>query len=135
MTTRSVYKSNSVVYKAPVKTSVIKPTSSTVTYVKPVSTTEAKVTAIKKPTTRIIAKPISVREASLTPRQVVIYKNNPSYIIHEGCYRPVYHYNPSSFWMWYFIFHNNVTHRNDTIRAHSREELNLKVQNNQQVKN
>jgi len=59
-------------------------------------------------------------------RPVTFYRNNPSYRMVNNRYYPVYHRSPN-FLLWYFVLSNNRTHRNDTIRAKSKEELDKKV--------
>jgi len=59
-------------------------------------------------------------------RPVTFYRNNPSYRMVNNRYYPVYHRSPN-FLLWYFVLSNNRTHRNDTIRAKSKAELDKKV--------
>ena len=66
-----------------------------------------------------------------TPKSVTYYRNSPSYGLSGGSYHPIYHYN-NNLLFWYFITMNNRTHRNDTIRAKSKSELDLKVKQSNQ---
>lgn len=59
-------------------------------------------------------------------RPVAFYRNNPSYRMMNNRYYPVYYRSPN-YLFWYFVLANHRTHRNDTIRAKSKEELNRKV--------
>lgn len=59
-------------------------------------------------------------------RPVTFYRNNPSYRMVNNTYYPVYHRSPN-YLLWYFVLANHRTHRNDTIRAKSKEELDKKV--------
>jgi len=52
---------------------------------------------------------------------------NHTYYVHEYNYHPVSYYN-NNMMLWYLIVLNNNTHRYDTIRANSEEELQHKVQ-------
>jgi len=61
-----------------------------------------------------------------SPRPVTFYRNNPSYRMINNRYYPVYHRSPNSLF-WYFVILNHRTHRNDTIHAKSKDELNKKV--------
>jgi len=61
-----------------------------------------------------------------SPRPVTFYRNNPSYKMANNRYYPVYHRSPN-YLLWYFVLANNRTHRNDTIRAKSKNELDKKV--------
>lgn len=63
---------------------------------------------------------------SHSPRPVTFYRNNPSYRMVNNHYYPVYYRSPN-YLFWYFVLFNHRTHRNDTIRAKSKEELNKKV--------
>jgi hypothetical protein len=60
------------------------------------------------------------------PRPVTFYRNNPSYRMVNNHYYPVYHRSPN-YLLWYFVLANHRTHRNDTIRAKSKAELDHKV--------
>ena len=60
------------------------------------------------------------------PRPVTFYRNNPSYRMVNNRYYPVYHRSPN-YLLWYFVLSNHRTHRNDTIRAKSKNELDKKV--------
>jgi hypothetical protein len=105
----SSFKSSSYTYKPSA-------TSRTVTTSKTVSTTHTVSYATHT------SRPVS----SLTPSQRAYYHNNPSYSYVNGCYHPIYHYQPNCM-LWYFVLRNNHTHRNDTIKAKSRQELDQKV--------
>jgi len=59
-------------------------------------------------------------------RPVTFYRNNPSYRMVNNNYYPVYHRSPN-YLLWYFVLANHRTHRNDTIRAKSKDELDKKV--------
>lgn len=59
-------------------------------------------------------------------RPVTFYRNNPSYRMMNNHYYPVYHRSPN-YLLWYFVIMNHRTHRNDTIRAKSKDELDKKV--------
>jgi len=59
-------------------------------------------------------------------RPVTFYRNNPSYKMANNRYYPVYHRSPN-YLLWYFVLANHRTHRNDTIRAKSKNELDKKV--------
>ena len=59
-------------------------------------------------------------------RPVTFYRNNPSYRMANNRYYPVYHRSPN-YLLWYFVLSNHRTHRNDTIRAKSKNELDKKV--------
>jgi hypothetical protein len=59
-------------------------------------------------------------------RPVTFYRNNPSYRMVNNHYYPVYHRSPN-FLLWYFVLSNHRTHRNDTIKAKSKVELDKKV--------
>ena len=59
-------------------------------------------------------------------RPVTFYRNNPSYRMINNHYYPVYHRSPN-YLFWYFVLLNHRTHRNDTIRAKSKDELDKKV--------
>ncbi|MDP4238538.1 MAG: hypothetical protein Q8904_03585 [Bacteroidota bacterium] len=59
-------------------------------------------------------------------RPVTFYRNNPSYRMVNNHYYPVYHRSPN-YLFWYFVLANHRTHRNDTIRAKSKDELDKKV--------
>jgi len=61
-----------------------------------------------------------------SPRPVTFYRNNPSYRMVNNHYYPVYHRSPN-YLLWYFVIMNQRTHRNDTIRAKSKGELDKKV--------
>ncbi|MDD4970971.1 MAG: hypothetical protein PHT07_16205 [Paludibacter sp.] len=61
-----------------------------------------------------------------SPRPVTFYRNNPSYRMVNNHYYPVYHRSPN-YLLWYFVIMNHRTHRNDTIKAKSKEELDKKV--------
>jgi len=61
-----------------------------------------------------------------SPRPVTFYRNNPSYRMVNNRYYPVYHRSPN-YLLWYFVLANHRTHRNDTIRAKSKDELDKKV--------
>ena len=61
-----------------------------------------------------------------SPRPVTFYRNNPSYRMVNNRYYPVYHRSPNLL-LWYFVLSNHRTHRNDTIRAKSKDELDKKV--------
>ena len=61
-----------------------------------------------------------------SPRAVAFYRNNPSYRMANNRYYPVYHRSPN-YLLWYFVLANHRTHRNDTIRAKSKPELDKKV--------
>jgi len=63
---------------------------------------------------------------SMTPTRLSYYRNNPSYRSVCGYYRPVYHCSPN-YLFWYFVLTNHNSHRNDTIRAKTKEELDRKV--------
>jgi hypothetical protein len=60
------------------------------------------------------------------PRPVTFYRNNPSYRMVNNHYYPVYHRSPN-YLLWYFVLANHRTHRNDTIKAKSKAELDHKV--------
>jgi len=59
-------------------------------------------------------------------RPTSFYHQNPSYRMVNNRYYPVYHRSPN-YLLWYFVLFNHRTHRNDTIRAKSKEELDRKV--------
>jgi len=59
-------------------------------------------------------------------RPITYYRNNPSYKMVNNRYYPVYHCS-RNYLFWYFVFANRRTHRNDTIRAKSKDELDKKV--------
>ena len=59
-------------------------------------------------------------------RPISFYQNNPSYRMVNNHYYPVYHRSPN-YLLWYFVLFNHRTHRNDTIRAKSKPELDNKV--------
>lgn len=61
-----------------------------------------------------------------SPRPMVFYHNNPSYRLVNNHYYPVYYRSPN-YLFWYFVILNHRTHRNDTIRAKSKAELDKKV--------
>src|ERR1035437_5213670 len=61
-----------------------------------------------------------------SPRPVTFYRNNPSYRMVNNHYYPVYYRSPN-YLFWYFVLFNHRTHRNDTIHAKSKEELDKKV--------
>ena len=61
-----------------------------------------------------------------SPRPVTFYRNNPSYRMVNNRYYPVYHRSPN-YLLWYFVLANHRTHRNDTIHAKSKNELDKKV--------
>jgi hypothetical protein len=67
----------------------------------------------------------SVRNAHVN-RPIFFYQHNPSYRMINNRYYPVYHRSPN-YLLWYFVLSNHRTHRNDTIRAKSKEELDRKV--------
>jgi hypothetical protein len=81
-----------------------------------------------KSTSRIVgssAHTNSVRSSHQT-RPITFYRNNPSYRMVNNHYYPVYHRSPN-YLLWYFVLANHRTHRNDTIRAKSKPELDKKV--------
>jgi hypothetical protein len=59
-------------------------------------------------------------------RPITFYRNNPSYRMVNNHYYPVYHRSPN-YLLWYFVIMNHRTHKNDTIRAKSKDELDRKV--------
>jgi len=59
-------------------------------------------------------------------RPITFYRNNPSYRMVNNHYYPVYHRSPN-YLLWYFVLSNHRTHRNDTIKAKSKNELDKKV--------
>ena len=61
-----------------------------------------------------------------SPRPITFYRNNPSYRMVNNHYYPVYYRSPN-YLFWYFVLFNHRTHRNDTIHAKSKEELDKKV--------
>jgi hypothetical protein len=61
-----------------------------------------------------------------SPRPVTFYRNNPSYRMVNNHYYPVYYRSPN-YLLWYFVLFNHRTHRNDTIHAKSKDELDKKV--------
>jgi len=67
----------------------------------------------------------SVRSVHVN-RPISFYQHNPSYRMVNNHYYPVYHRSPN-YLLWYFVLSNHRTHRNDTIRAKSKEELDRKV--------
>jgi len=67
----------------------------------------------------------SVRSAHIA-RPISFYRNNPSYRMVNNHYYPVYYRSPN-YMLWYFVMINHRTHRNDTIRAKSKQELDKKV--------
>ena len=69
---------------------------------------------------------VSPSVSRMTPKQTSFYHSNPSYTSVGGYYRPIYHCSPN-YMFWYFVMTNNRTHRNDTIRAKSKAELDKKV--------
>ncbi len=67
----------------------------------------------------------SVRATRIV-RPASFYRNNPSYRMVNNRYYPVYYRSPN-YMFWYFVMINHRTHRNDTIRAKSKTELDKKV--------
>jgi len=59
-------------------------------------------------------------------RPLTFYRNNPSYRMVNNHFYPVYHRSPN-YLFWYFVILNHRTHRNDTIHAKSKDELDKKV--------
>lgn len=59
-------------------------------------------------------------------RPATFYHNNPSYRMVNNYYYPVYYRSPN-YLFWYFVILNPRTHRNDTVRAKSKDELDKKV--------
>ena len=59
-------------------------------------------------------------------RPIAFYQNNPSYRMINNHYYPVYYRSPN-YLLWYFVLANHRTHKNDTIRAKSKNELDKKV--------
>lgn len=76
-------------------------------------------TMARRPAIRTVRNVRVVRPASF-------YHRNPSYKMVNNRYYPVYHRSPN-YLLWYFVLFNHRTHRNDTIRAKSKEELDRKV--------
>ena len=95
-----------------------------------IHTNSIRTTSIKPITGATGFKTTTVIKTTPT-KNTSYFHNSPSYGLSGGSYHPIYHYN-NNLLFWYFITRNNRTHRNDTIKAKSKSELDLKVKQSNQ---